>query len=71
LDIRSIDEYFGFLREHGFNALRIPFSLAFAKSYNEPVTSMPFRYVAAYASPITCLSAAEPLSSSPHVLWLL
>jgi aryl-phospho-beta-D-glucosidase BglC (GH1 family) len=29
-----MDEYFRFLQSNGFNALRIPFSLAFAKSYD-------------------------------------
>ena len=37
LDVRTLDEIFSFLQEQKFNALRIPFSLKFAKNAQEPI----------------------------------
>lgn len=37
LDVRTMDELFGFLKANKFNALRLPFSLKFALDYDSPV----------------------------------
>jgi len=38
LDVRTLDEIFAFLSDNKFNALRIPFSLKFARNAQQPVS---------------------------------
>ncbi len=41
--MRKLDDILKFLQDNKFNALRLPFSLKFALSYDEPVTSTVFQ----------------------------
>jgi hypothetical protein len=43
LDVQPLNEILNFLQGESFNAIRLPFSLKFALSYDDPVTGTVFK----------------------------